>query len=202
MRVYVSFDEPYDLDLGGAHALLGSVDEEALRGDLLDVRVDEDRQINGRTIQRIEVAARYSGTSLRDVYERGFVTVNGTAVPADGSEAIPFIGTPGIAGGGPRDPLFAAVTALEGLRMWESARTVDAEMFAFGRRLPRRRENGSQYEVGEYALHVRCAWRIWHEGPRRAPPVTSSSASRTDRRSRCFPTGPGPKVSRQSTGAS
>jgi hypothetical protein len=164
MRVRVSFDEPHDLDLGGADALLGSADEDALTGDLLVVRVDEDRQVNGRIIERIEVSSRHAGTSLRDVYERGFVVVQGAALPADGSEAIPFIGTLRIAGGGPRAPMFAATTALEGLRMWGSGRAVDMEMFAFGRRLPRQKGDGSQHEVGEYALHVQCGWRIWHEG--------------------------------------
>ena len=120
--------------------------------------------LNGRAIQRIEVSARHGGTSLRDVYERGFVIVQGAALPADGSEAISFIGTLRIAGGGPRAPIFAATTALEGLRMWGSGRAVDMEMFAFGRRLPRHRGDGSQYEVGECALHVQCGWRIWHEG--------------------------------------
>lgn len=164
MRVRVSFDETYDLDLGGAHALLGSVDEEALMDDVFVIRLDEDRQINGRVIERVEVSARHAGTSLRDIYEHGFVIVHGTAVPADGSEVIPFIGTLRIAGGGPRDPIFAAVTAVEGLPMWGSARAVDMEMFAFGQRVPRQRGDGSQHEVGEYALHVHCAWRIWHEG--------------------------------------
>jgi hypothetical protein len=164
MRVRVSFDEPDDLDLGGADALLGSADEEALTGNLLVVRVDEDRRVNGRAIERIEVSARHGGTSLRDVSERGFVIVQGAALPADGSEAIPFIGTLRIAGGGPRAPIFAATTALEGLRMWGNGRAVDMEMFAFGRRLPRQRGDGSQHEVGEYALHLQCGWRIWHEG--------------------------------------
>jgi hypothetical protein len=164
MRVRVDVDEPYDLDLGGDRALYGSVEEEALSEDLLVVRVDEDSQINGRTIERIEVSPRYVGASLQDVYERGFVIVNGAVVPVDGSESIGFIGSLRIAGGGPREPIFAAVTALEGLRMWGSGRAVDMEMFAFGRRLPRQRGDGSQHEVGEYALHVECGWRIWHEG--------------------------------------
>jgi hypothetical protein len=164
MRVRVDVDEPYDLDLGGARALYGSVEEGALSEDLLVVQVEQDSQIHGRTIERIEVSARYVGASLQDVYERGFVIVNGSAVPVDGSESVGFIGSLRIAGGGLREPIFAAVTALEGLRMWASTRAVDMEMFAFGGRLTRRAKDGSDHEVGEYALHVQCGWRIWHEG--------------------------------------
>jgi len=164
MRVRITFDEPYELDLEGARALYGVVDEAASTDARMVVRVDEDRRINGKTIERIEVSARHVGSSLRDVEERGFVIVNGAAFPTDGSEGIRFIGWVRIAGGGPRAPIFAAVTTLEGLPMWGSGRAVDMEMFAFGKRVPRRGRDGREYEAGEYALHLQCSWRLWKDG--------------------------------------
>jgi len=58
----------------------------------------------------------------------------------------------------------AALAPLVGMRVWDAARAVDLDMFQLGeRRLvtskfgPRK---GETREVGTYALHVQCAWRI------------------------------------------
>ena len=157
----MGFEEPFGLDLGEAGALTGTVEEGALENDPLVVRVDEDGRIDGRSIDRLEVRARHVGHRLRDVYERGWVMVHGHAIPADDSEPIGFIGSLRIAGDG---PIFSAVVSLEGLRMWGSRRAVDMEMFAFGRRTRRRGRDGSEHEVGDFALHLQCAWGIWHDG--------------------------------------
>lgn len=60
--------------------------------------------------------------------------------------------------------LEAALAPLVGLPLWTSHRAADLQTFQFGDKRtvtsnfgPRK---GHESEVGEYALHVQCAWRI------------------------------------------
>lgn len=60
--------------------------------------------------------------------------------------------------------LEAALAPLVGLSLWASNRAADLQSFQLGAKRtvttqfgPRK---GQQREVGEYALHVQCAWRI------------------------------------------
>jgi hypothetical protein len=62
----------------------------------------------------------------------------------------------------------AALAPLVGLPLWKSHRAADLQVFQFGAKRtvtsnfgPRK---GQGSEVGEYALHVQCSWRI--RGPR------------------------------------
>lgn len=59
-----------------------------------------------------------------------------------------------------KDEIERSLSALVGLPLWGSGRAADMEMFAFGERrvVPDRR--GEPVEVGQYALHVQCAWRL------------------------------------------
>jgi hypothetical protein len=56
-----------------------------------------------------------------------------------------------------------ALTVLVGKPLWSSGRAVDLEWFEFGARKPATDSHGKPTEVGEYALHVQCAWRITHD---------------------------------------
>ena len=47
-----------------------------------------------------------------------------------------------------------------GQRFWKAHRSVDLHAFHFGDRLTRRRRDGTEMNVGAYALHIQCAWRI------------------------------------------
>ena len=49
---------------------------------------------------------------------------------------------------------------LVGLPMWAGGRAADMTMFSFGDRWRVRNRHGEMVEVGEYALHVQCAWRL------------------------------------------
>jgi hypothetical protein len=60
--------------------------------------------------------------------------------------------------------LEAALAPLVGLPLWASHRAADLQVFQFGDRRtvtsnfgPRK---GQELEVGEYGLHIQCAWRI------------------------------------------
>jgi hypothetical protein len=53
-----------------------------------------------------------------------------------------------------------ALSALIGLPLWGATRALNMEMFAFGERRTRRNRKGQEVEVGEYALHIQCPWRI------------------------------------------
>jgi hypothetical protein len=55
------------------------------------------------------------------------------------------------------------LSRLIGLPMWGSARAVDMEMFAFGERRTVADRRGPK-QVGEYALHIQCAWHIARGG--------------------------------------
>jgi len=53
---------------------------------------------------------------------------------------------------------------LIGLPLWSIGRAADLEWFAFGterREIPLR--NGNSKIVGDYALHIQCAWRFRHK---------------------------------------
>jgi hypothetical protein len=53
-----------------------------------------------------------------------------------------------------------ALNVLVGKPLWSSGRAVDLEWFQFGQRRTVTAFPGETKEVGEYALHVQCAWRI------------------------------------------
>jgi len=60
--------------------------------------------------------------------------------------------------------IVAALSVLRGLPLWTVRRAADLQNFQFGERrtvaspLPSRR--GQVYDVGAFALHVQCAWRL------------------------------------------
>ena len=47
-----------------------------------------------------------------------------------------------------------------GMPMWSIGRAADLEWFQFGMQRPAPTHKGGIKTVGEYALHVQCAWRI------------------------------------------
>jgi hypothetical protein len=49
---------------------------------------------------------------------------------------------------------------LVGLPLWDAGRAADLLWLAFGQRQTIRDFQGKPREVGEYALHVQCAWRF------------------------------------------
>jgi hypothetical protein len=53
-----------------------------------------------------------------------------------------------------------AALKLIGLRLWDAGRAADLAWFAFGERRTVRDSRGEPREVGEFALHVQCAWRL------------------------------------------
>ena len=59
-----------------------------------------------------------------------------------------------------KEQIEQALCAIVGMPLWSMGRVADLEWFHFG---PRRRvsgRRGEMKEVGAYALHVQCAWRI------------------------------------------
>lgn len=52
------------------------------------------------------------------------------------------------------------LSVLVGLALRKATRSLDLESFQFGDRRVRRNRIGEEIEVGDYALHVQCAWRI------------------------------------------
>lgn len=59
-----------------------------------------------------------------------------------------------------RDEIASALLPLVGLPLWGAGRVVDMEMFDFGGRHKQRNRKGEEVEVGDYALHIQCPWRI------------------------------------------
>jgi hypothetical protein len=53
-----------------------------------------------------------------------------------------------------------ALSVLVGLPLWAIGRAVDLAWFEFGNRRTVEGWKGVEKEVGDYALHVQCAWRI------------------------------------------
>jgi hypothetical protein len=51
-------------------------------------------------------------------------------------------------------------SVLIGKPLWRCTRAADMVCFQFGTRHPRRDFFGRDCEVGDYALHVQCSWRI------------------------------------------
>jgi hypothetical protein len=54
----------------------------------------------------------------------------------------------------------SALQVLIGETLWSSGRAADLQWFQFGQRRTVTDFRGRAKEVGEYALHVQCAWRI------------------------------------------
>ena len=52
------------------------------------------------------------------------------------------------------------MSVLVGLPLWAVGRASDLAWFQFGSRKTVRGWKGDEREVGDYALHVQCAWRI------------------------------------------
>jgi hypothetical protein len=61
-----------------------------------------------------------------------------------------------------REQVQKALDVLIGKPLWSSGRAADLEWFEFGERRTVKGFRGVAKEVGEYALHVQCAWRIRH----------------------------------------
>jgi hypothetical protein len=61
-----------------------------------------------------------------------------------------------------REQVQKALDVLIGQPLWSSGRAADLEWFQFGQRRTVKGAGGDTKEVGEYALHVQCAWRIRH----------------------------------------
>jgi hypothetical protein len=55
-----------------------------------------------------------------------------------------------------------ATRVLVGKGLWRCTRAADMACFDFGRRRKVAGRNGAEKEVGDYALHVECGWRIIH----------------------------------------
>lgn len=53
-----------------------------------------------------------------------------------------------------------AASALIGMLLWDAGRAADLAWFAFGERRVVEDSQGKSKEVGEFALHVQCGWRI------------------------------------------
>lgn len=63
-----------------------------------------------------------------------------------------------------RSEIEKALGVLVGLPLWSSGRAVDLEWFEFGQRKSVTGFRGNPKTVGDYALHVQCAWRISRSG--------------------------------------
>jgi hypothetical protein len=59
-----------------------------------------------------------------------------------------------------RDQIELALNVLVGKSLWASHRAADMEMFQFGGRVAVTNHRGEPGEVGEYALHIQCPWRV------------------------------------------
>lgn len=59
-----------------------------------------------------------------------------------------------------RKDLEAAVQEMVGLPLWASGRAANMQWFQFGARRSRTDRRGVTREIGTYALHVECAWRV------------------------------------------
>ncbi|MBZ5643035.1 MAG: hypothetical protein LAO19_09770 [Acidobacteriia bacterium] len=59
-----------------------------------------------------------------------------------------------------QEKIGAAVRALIGKTLWRWTRAADMACFDFGQRRLRLDRHGKEREIGEYALHVECAWRM------------------------------------------
>jgi hypothetical protein len=62
-----------------------------------------------------------------------------------------------------RERIERAIGVLVGRSLWNSTRAADLASFQFGQRRELPGSFGRTRTVGEYALHVQCAWRIARE---------------------------------------
>jgi hypothetical protein len=53
-----------------------------------------------------------------------------------------------------------AASVLTGRSLWTFRRTADLAVFQFGEKRQVKTFHGETVEVGEYALHIQCAWRL------------------------------------------
>jgi len=60
----------------------------------------------------------------------------------------------------PQEEIAHALSALMNLPLWAANRAADMEMFQFGERRVWKDTKAIDREVGEYALHIQCPWRI------------------------------------------
>src|SRR5437879_2638782 len=58
------------------------------------------------------------------------------------------------------DQIEKAISVLVGKNLWRCTRAADLAAFQFGERIPSKTYKGEACEVGEFALHVQCSWRI------------------------------------------
>ena len=59
-----------------------------------------------------------------------------------------------------RQQVEGVMTPLVGIPLWDAGRAADLLWLAFGQRQTLQDFRGKPREVGEYALHVQCAWRF------------------------------------------
>jgi hypothetical protein len=59
-----------------------------------------------------------------------------------------------------QEQITTALSEIIGLPLWGSNRALNVGMFEFGERRKQVNRKGKEYEVGQYALHVQCPWRI------------------------------------------
>src|SRR4051812_10247857 len=71
-------------------------------------------------------------------------------------------------------PLPQLLQALVGMPLWACGRSCDLQWFALGSRIHVPARGGGTREVGQYALHVQCAWRLC-----RADAILVGSADRS-----------------------
>src|SRR5215469_12834765 len=60
-----------------------------------------------------------------------------------------------------KEEIQRSLEPLIGIPLWSSGRAADLEWFHFGQRRTVTARDRTK-EVGEYALHIQCAWRIRH----------------------------------------
>jgi hypothetical protein len=59
-----------------------------------------------------------------------------------------------------REQIEKALQHLVGMPMWRAGRAADMQCFGLGARHPIINDRGELTEVGDYALHISCGWRI------------------------------------------
>src|SRR5687768_14528826 len=59
-----------------------------------------------------------------------------------------------------QDQMIEALSSLVALPLWRATRAMNMEMFTFGERRKQLNRKREEVEVGEYALHIQCPWRI------------------------------------------
>jgi hypothetical protein len=59
-----------------------------------------------------------------------------------------------------QDRITEALSAIIQFPLWGATRVMNMEMFDFGDRRTQLNRKGQEVDVGEYALHIQCPWRI------------------------------------------